>query len=271
MSLPAHVTPKRKRDEEDNITLSPLKFSFDSSLGQDARDGSNSPRSKVAHRFRGLGLHEGDVATGSGGGVGATGSSQPQVDAEVDQVAKRQRHDECMPDAEEPPRIVWDLIGLQPGDALGITDHHGKTVPQPAPVRDEKLQHQREQESRSTPEPVPDLTDSMVLGKKRAGTPPLRIKKLKPKAQDINDDVVDPVRAALTWHEDEITIYDPDDADDDGTGINGVGFKPTAAIAHARVMKRRQQLAEYKRREESDARRCSGRGRRQIPSKGTIY
>ena len=31
MSLPAHVTPKRKRDEEDNITLSPLKFSFDSS------------------------------------------------------------------------------------------------------------------------------------------------------------------------------------------------------------------------------------------------
>jgi hypothetical protein len=167
-----------------------------------------------------------------------------------------------MPDAEEPPRIVSDLIGLQPGDALGITDHHGKTVPPPAPVRDEKLQHQREQESRSTPEPVPDLTDSVVLGKKRAGTPPLRIKKLKPKAPDINNDVVDPVRAALTWHEDEITIYDPDDADDDGTGINGVGFKPTAAIAHARVMKRRQQLAEYKRREESDARARRNQKRR---------
>lgn len=159
-----------------------------------------------------------------------------------------------MPDAEEPPRIVSDLIEVQPGDALGITDRHGKTVPQPALARDEKLQHQPEPGSRNSSEPVPDLTDSVVLGKKRAGTPPLRIKKLAPKARDINNDVVDPVRAALTWHEDEITIYDPDDADDDGTGIDGVGFKPTAAMAHARVMKRRQQLAEYKRREESDAR-----------------
>ncbi len=63
-----------------------------------------------------------------------------------------------------------------------------------------------------------------------------------------------PVRAALTWHEDEITIYDPDDEDDDGTGINGIGFKPTPAIAYARRLKQKQQLAEYKKREAIDAR-----------------
>lgn len=67
-------------------------------------------------------------------------------------------------------------------------------------------------------------------------------------------EIVDPVRAALTWHEDEITIYDPEDEDDDGVGINGIGFKPTPAIAYARTMKRRQQLAEYKKREEREAR-----------------
>ncbi|KAL8369661.1 hypothetical protein RB595_000140 [Gaeumannomyces hyphopodioides] len=67
-------------------------------------------------------------------------------------------------------------------------------------------------------------------------------------------EIVDPVRAALTWHEDEITVYDPDDEDDDGTGINGIGFKPTPAIAYARTLRRRQQLAEYRKREEREAR-----------------
>ncbi|GKT99039.1 unnamed protein product [Fusarium langsethiae] len=52
--------------------------------------------------------------------------------------------------------------------------------------------------------------------------------------------IVDPVRAALTWHEDEITIYDPEDEDDDGVGINGIGFKPTPALAQARAKKRKQ-------------------------------
>ncbi|KXJ90188.1 hypothetical protein Micbo1qcDRAFT_164710, partial [Microdochium bolleyi] len=75
--------------------------------------------------------------------------------------------------------------------------------------------------------------------------------------------VVDPVRAALTWREDEITIYDPEDKDDDGTGINGIGFRPSAAVAHQRAQKRRQQLAEYKKREESEARARRNQRRRE--------
>lgn len=66
--------------------------------------------------------------------------------------------------------------------------------------------------------------------------------------------IVDPVRASLTWKEEEITIYDPNDADDDGIGVNGLGFKPSATIAHSRQAKRRQQVAEYRKREENEAR-----------------
>ncbi|KAK0384496.1 hypothetical protein NLU13_8582 [Sarocladium strictum] len=254
MALSTHSTPKRKRGESESVTRSPLKFSFDGSLAQDSRDGSSSPRSKVAHRFRGLGLHEPDVGNGSGGGVAATPAGFASYDEEPDNTVKRQRHDEVIPDADEPPRVVSDLTDAQVSDAVGITDVDGKTVPQPDPVKDEQLETRAARDAEQAPELVPDTSPPKPLGKKRAGTPPLRVKKLLSKMGDSSKDVVDPVRAALTWHEDEITIYDPDDEDDDGTGINGVGFKPTAAIAHARAMKRRQQMAEYKRREESDAR-----------------
>lgn len=107
--------------------------------------------------------------------------------------------------------------------------------------------------------------------RKRAGTPPLTAKTnpaaYSPDASDSDSDstervITDPVRASLTWHEDEITIYDPDDSDDDGTGINGIGFKPTPAIAHARWVKRRRQLAEYRKREERDARARRSAARR---------
>lgn len=66
--------------------------------------------------------------------------------------------------------------------------------------------------------------------------------------------VVEPIRASLTWRDDEITVYDPLDPFDDGTGIDGIGFRPSPAVAEMRAEKRRRQLADYRRREESDAR-----------------
>ncbi|KAK1456258.1 hypothetical protein CMEL01_16526 [Colletotrichum melonis] len=136
------------------------------------------------------------------------------------------------------------------------------------------------------------LQDPKARGRRRAGTPPLKGRKGTNKTnpaiiasaaaglQQQQEDqemktIVDPVRAALTWKEEEITIYDPEDKDDDGTGINGVGFMPTAAMAYARTQKRRLQLAEYKKREESEARarrsqrrRGSGAGLPSKPSAG---
>ncbi|RMZ70528.1 prenylcysteine lyase [Pyrenophora seminiperda CCB06] len=66
-----------------------------------------------------------------------------------------------------------------------------------------------------------------------------------------------PSLSALTWQDSEITghLADPaTDPDDDGTGLNGIGFKPTPALAYARSQKRRQQLNEWKMREMRDAR-----------------
>jgi hypothetical protein len=66
-----------------------------------------------------------------------------------------------------------------------------------------------------------------------------------------------PPPSALTWHDSEITghLADPSiDPDDDGTGLNGIGFKPTPAMAYARSQKRRQQLNEWKARETREAR-----------------
>ncbi|KAI1197429.1 hypothetical protein F5X97DRAFT_179011 [Nemania serpens] len=117
------------------------------------------------------------------------------------------------------------------------------------------------------------LTGSKSRRRRRVGTPPLSSKgkenaeSLSMKGGEGEEEVVivDPVRAALTWREDEITVYDPEDKDDDGTGVNGVGFKPTAAVAYQRAQKRRQQLAEYRKREESEARaRRSQRRREQL-------
>ncbi|KAF2096358.1 hypothetical protein NA57DRAFT_77963 [Rhizodiscina lignyota] len=44
------------------------------------------------------------------------------------------------------------------------------------------------------------------------------------------------------------------DPDDDGTGINGVGYKPTPAMAWQRSQKRKQQIQEWRARETKEAR-----------------
>lgn len=66
-----------------------------------------------------------------------------------------------------------------------------------------------------------------------------------------------PPLSALTWQDNEITghlIGPANDPDDDGTGLNGIGFKPTPAIAYQRAQRRKQQLQEWKARETREAR-----------------
>jgi hypothetical protein len=58
----------------------------------------------------------------------------------------------------------------------------------------------------------------------------------------------------LTWSDSEITGHNPNDPDDDGYGINGIGFKPTAALAWARSQKRQKQVTDWKSREAREAR-----------------
>ncbi|KAL9095505.1 MAG: hypothetical protein Q9165_002376 [Trypethelium subeluteriae] len=63
---------------------------------------------------------------------------------------------------------------------------------------------------------------------------------------------------ALTWKPAEITGHlissTLDTPDDDGYGINGIGFKPSPQLALARQMRRRQQVMEWRAREAREAR-----------------
>jgi len=68
-----------------------------------------------------------------------------------------------------------------------------------------------------------------------------------------------PEFTSLHWEDSEITGHNPSDPEDDGEGINGLGFKPTAAIARLRSERRRKQLAEYKSREDREAREARAR------------
>jgi hypothetical protein len=79
----------------------------------------------------------------------------------------------------------------------------------------------------------------------------------RPKSPSLSGEISDQY-----WHESEITGHDPDDPNDDGYGINGIGFKPTPAIAQARSQKRKQQLAEYRSREAKEARQKRSERRR---------
>lgn len=82
-----------------------------------------------------------------------------------------------------------------------------------------------------------------------------------------------PPLASLTWKDSEITghLADPStDPDDDGTGINGIGFKPTPALAYARAQRRRQQLNDWRARETKEARaKRSQRRSRGVGGAGT--
>ncbi|EFY91960.1 hypothetical protein J3458_018918 [Metarhizium acridum] len=245
------ATPKRKRYGE--VSLSPVKFSFDPSTAESTDDGSNSPRSKVAHRFRGLAL-------GSGGGVVNEHGHEADVGDGPDSARKRQRPDDVVADVSEEDR--------QPG-ADSPTPRSSQALGTRPKATAGHLASQIPTLVEAAPEPV-----IQPPRRRRAGTPPLKLHKSPKKAKndsveaseapvaDEDDIIVDPVRAALTWHDDEITVYDPNDKDDDGTGINGVGFKPTPAIAEARAIRRRHQMAEYRKREESEARARRSQRRR---------
>lgn len=317
-SSPISSPNKRKLTDfmiEDSPSPVSVPFCFDvNGPTSGPASGSSSPRTKVAHRFRGLALtdHGYGPATGpaaqahgsgfGGGGVASTAVSvharhdndtaklaQPfdrrmHVDENESIMRKRTRTSPSPDTPAAPLRSAHakvpetpDSRQSQPSTTINWTSQ----PPQSASIaRDEPPKTAATGQLAldqaifsSSPKPSPSKLLKQALSapsnrpveavkskvRKRAGTPPLvgsNSIKISNTGQpgDTATEIIDPIRAALTWHEDEITVYDPEDEDDDGVGINGIGFKPTPAIAYARTVKRRQQLAEYKKREEREAR-----------------
>ncbi|KAM0716018.1 hypothetical protein Q7P37_008532 [Cladosporium fusiforme] len=64
-----------------------------------------------------------------------------------------------------------------------------------------------------------------------------------------------PAPATMTWQDSEITGHEIHASlGDDGEGINGIGFRPTPAMAQARSQKRKQQVNAWRAREAREAR-----------------
>ncbi|KAK4203439.1 hypothetical protein QBC40DRAFT_274770 [Triangularia verruculosa] len=321
-------TPKRKREQmladqiHDFPSPAQQQFTFSPRSSQ-TDDGSTSPRSCVAHRFRGLVLGpSGGGAFPSGYGAGSarnssesppdfgsssamdtSSSSEMDIDNTEGGSRKRARLREVVmldagsqpaavtrDDAEQqqtsstsldkqqflpkPPRFAIDTAVVEQSETM-VSTHttaFSKTEPTASfpialPSRTKpttKMSRSRKttpqpQAQQQLPLPIATLTGLPLLAPK----PPTGTTADATVATKPTTVITDPLRASLTWHDDEITIYDPDDSDDDGTGINGIGFKPTAAVAYARTVKRKQQMAEYRKREEREARaRRSQRRRR---------
>jgi hypothetical protein len=265
---PAINSPKRKRNEQLRYakTASPSRLETTVLLpGNETPSGS--PRTAVACHFQGLHL-DGDNISKLDLGC-SSHISGPINDGDI--MRKRVKKDTMeIPETPLAPRICIDSnrkmeIPETPKAEFGSsgpaskveftaqkpTGESSKSDGEKPPVFKGLSAHSRNlasKLSRAYPS-INRLADSKSCARRRMGTPPLSTSTDK-----TEDTVVDPDRAALTWHDDEITGHDPSDPDDDGEGINGIGFKPTPAQANARAERRRQQMAEYKSREMKEAR-----------------
>lgn len=124
-------------------------------------------------------------------------------------------------------------------------------------------------EPRSKSQPPHDSTANPPR-RKLSPKPKLKRKK-SPPPPSIGDGPSEPIdeEDLFTWHDHEITGHLMQDADDDGYGINGVGFRPTAALAYARSQRRKQQIDDWKARESKDARQMRSERRRKVDDGGS--
>lgn len=273
LANPTPSTPKRKRSLPPTVAekLSSNRSSTrvsPSTIEDEDDGGCGSPRTNVAHQFQELEIQAGSISKldlqSSLGNDGAP--------AEGNATRKRQKTFDLEEEMEIPetpevgratfsPDPVGETVGLAFMNSFQI-DHDLKPVVFKGLSADSKSSAARLQ--RGYPS-INRLADSKSRARKRVCTPP------PPSASDITGaelvDIEDAVigldRAALTWHDDEITGHDPSDPEDDGEGINGIGFKPTPAEARARAERRRQQMADYKSREMKEARAKRSERRRE--------
>ncbi|KAK2743260.1 hypothetical protein FQN57_004949 [Myotisia sp. PD_48] len=110
------------------------------------------------------------------------------------------------------------------------------------------IRQAQERENDSDPKSPPS-TNNPEAESLQPQTPPEQYS--RPKSPPLT---IDPIENPFTWHESEITGYDPTDPNDDGYGLDGIGFKPSATVAWNRSQRRKNQVAEWERREAREAR-----------------
>lgn len=223
--LPFHNPLKRKRagsDEGSSATPTLPPFlqraaSRDRSAPDNGSAITSSPHADMTGQLEDLDIHA--QTSGSIDEVGSRGqtpleSGERQGEARIEP-----------PSTERPPSVEADS---SQNDAVmkDVTPKDRESSEATCPSTPSRRRTKAKQPSHPSP-------------KKRRKSPPLT-----------SERDIDP----LTWHESEITGYDPTDPTDDGYGINGIGYKPTAAMAWERSQRRKKQVEEWKKREACEAR-----------------
>jgi hypothetical protein len=229
-TLSLYRSPKRKRDASESERYSrsaspPSSGSIislqDSRVREESQVRACSPRSTVAGRLKKLYIH-------------GEGTSNPES----------QRGHPNMGDKEQ---FHW---------TDGETEFAGNAKTHAAPDtgsssrRDEESLGCDKQQNEQEPVAYAHSRGAELTANSRRSlslSRPSSRRKSPPLSGNANED-------PLTWHDSEITGHCPTDPNDDGYGINGIGFKPTAAVAWARSQKRQKQVAEWKHREGREAR-----------------
>ena len=255
----ATPSPKRKREQPPlapllNTTLALRPASTPPRGSPAPSSGADSPRNAVADQLRGMTL------------VPVAAIPMSPLTPTDDTIRKKPKLDAMSIDT-DPPLAAHRAAtgaGARPGPGSGAL---AKTI-----TFDPELRASREiPETPQAPRPriVTDIAAfaqpttfiSSRGGASSQHSPPKRQtlksdSRLSPKPYPQKTSKSPPL-SAFTWQDDEITghLTGPlNDPDDDGTGLNGLGFKPTPAMAYQRSQKRRQQLSEWKARETREAR-----------------
>lgn len=245
-------SPKRKRGDE--LSISSLRTETASSS---VKAGSNSPRTKVAAKLQNLEIGRASPDSSPSprkrhkrnAGVRRDHfhkrtpplQREPRTDvpdnAELLEIGETPQMSSLtrdvnfreIPNSSSPPSSPTDLIALRKSFGMTNDGQHSKSS--------------RRLPSQPPPTPRAPLTEKGAFGPSSpVFAPSLPNMEASPRS--------------LTWHDFEITGQELDltSPDDDGEGINGVGFRPTPAMAWARSQKRKLQIEGWKNREAREAR-----------------
>lgn len=253
---PSTTSPKRKRPASSSGSAAPPALRVETR--QDASAGAplpgiDSPRTKVAERFKTLDLRQ-----------------SPPDDVNLPAQRKRLKRNKHLGDTviEDSFDAGDDLATVQSSNQPTV---YGNPGVGPMEIKETPTARWR----MSSPSPrrpkmaneQPTHTGSLTVVVRREPKRRLLSPPPPPSTSNINssEPILSPAsissdsspdQATLTWQEDEITGHDidPNSLDDDGEGINGIGFRPTPATAYARDQRRKQQVSDWRAREAREAR-----------------
>lgn len=266
-----HPSPKRKRDNPPHVPLlnTTLRNASTPPRGSPTPSGADSPRNVVADQLRGMTI------------AAISAIPMSPLTPTDDVVRKKPKLDAMRMDSIDSEDLTdlditssgkgktQDII-VRKSEQLGRSKEIPETPQSSQPQQQPRIFSEIAAAAQPTIFASPSSESMMRQSISSTQTSKSQNRPTKPRPRKKSPS---PPLPSLTWQDSEITghLAGPStDPDDDGTGLNGIGFKPTPALAYARAQKRRQQVLDWKTREAREARaKRSERRRRGVGGAGS--